>query len=71
MSIAYAIEPDLCGVEFIDVLRRSTLAERRPVDDPTTIEGMLRHADLIVTARQDARLVGVSRALPISATART
>ena len=32
-SIEYAIEPGLGVAEFVDVLRRSTLAERRPVDD--------------------------------------
>ncbi len=63
MNITYAIEPKLSCEEFIDVLRRSTLAERRPVDQPATIEGMLRQADLIVTARHDSILVGVSRAL--------
>ena len=63
MSIRYAIEPDLSAEEFIDVLRRSTLSERRPVDERQTIQGMLRHADLILTARQDDRLVGVARAI--------
>ena len=63
MSIRYAIEPDLSTEEFIDVLRRSTLSERRPVDERQTIQGMLRHADLILTARQDGRLVGVARAI--------
>ena len=62
-DIAYAIEPELTGDEFIDVLRRSTLADRRPVDDRAAIDGMLRHADLIVTARHNGLLVGVSRAL--------
>src|SRR5262245_31061808 len=42
---------------------RSTLAERRPVHDLETIRGMLRHADLIVTARARGLLVGVSRAI--------
>jgi predicted N-acetyltransferase YhbS len=46
------------------LLHRSTLAERRPVDDLATIAGMLRHADVIVTARGvDGVLVGVSRAI--------
>ena len=64
MTIRYAIEPELSPGEFIDILRRSTLAERRPVDDPKSIAGMLEHADLIVTARNDAGLlVGVSRAI--------
>lgn len=59
----YACEPDLAAAEFIDLLIRSTLAERRPVDHPETIAGMLRHADIIVTARSEGKLIGVSRAI--------
>lgn len=63
-SIRYDIEPTLSVTDFIDVLHRSTLAERRPVHDAEIIEKMLRKADLIVTARDEAGLlVGVSRAL--------
>lgn len=63
-EIRYALEPSLSVAEFIDVLRRSTLAERRPVDDPARIAGMLREADLIVAARSESGLlVGVSRAI--------
>ena len=62
-NIAYAIEPDLSADEFIDVLQKTSLGERRPVDDRARIEGMLRQADLIVTARHNGQLVGVSRAL--------
>ncbi|QDV34373.1 hypothetical protein ElP_22580 [Tautonia plasticadhaerens] len=62
-KVTYAVEPDLAADAFLDVLARSTLAERRPVSEPGTIEGMLRHADLIVTARLGERLVGVSRAI--------
>jgi ribosomal protein S18 acetylase RimI-like enzyme len=58
----YAIEPDLTADEFIDVLKRSTLAERRPVKERPRIEKMLANADIIVTARDaNGRLVGVSR----------
>ncbi|HEY7090146.1 MAG TPA: GNAT family N-acetyltransferase [Tepidisphaeraceae bacterium] len=64
MNIQYALEPDLSPSEFIDILKRSTLAERRPVDRPAVIEGMLRHANIILTARtEDRTLVGVSRAI--------
>lgn len=62
-AVGYQVEPHLSCDEFIDVLVRSTLAERRPVDDREVIAGMLRHADLIVTARAGAVLVGVSRAI--------
>lgn len=63
MSIEYQLEPELSAAEFISVLRRSTLAERRPVDDSERMESMLRNADVIVTARSGSFLVGVSRAI--------
>jgi GNAT superfamily N-acetyltransferase len=62
-DVVYALEPDLGAEEFIDVLTRSTLAERRPVDEPETIRGMLRNAGVLVTARVEGRLVGISRAI--------
>ena len=62
-EVLYQLEPALSAEEFIDVLRRSTLAERRPVEDRSAIDGMLAHADLIVTARISGLLVGVARAL--------
>ena len=62
-DVSYALEPDLDAEEFLDVLVRSTLAERRPVGEPETIRGMLKHADVIVTARVAGLLVGVSRAI--------
>ena len=62
-EIVYAQEPDLSVEEFADVLRCSTLAERRPMDRIDLLAGMLAHSDLIVTARLEGRLVGVSRAL--------
>ena len=65
MDVIYAREayPDFGPEEFVDLLVRSTLAERRPVDEPGTIRGMLEHADVIITARVAGRLVGVSRAI--------
>jgi GNAT superfamily N-acetyltransferase len=63
-ELAYALEPALRSEEFIDVLVRSALAERRPVHDAATISGMLAHADVILTARSaEGLLVGVSRAI--------
>jgi GNAT superfamily N-acetyltransferase len=47
--------------EFLDVLRRSGLAERRPVDDLERIAAMLEHANLFICARDDGKLIGVSR----------
>lgn len=63
MSLAYAFEPALTAQEFHDLLVASTLAERRPVNDMARLEKMLRQADIIVTARDAGKLVGVSRAI--------
>ena len=63
MTVDYRLEPELEPAEFIDVLVRSTLAERRPVGRPEVIAAMLANADLVVTARADGRLVGISRAI--------
>lgn len=63
MTVAYAIEDGVTADEFVDVLRRSGLAERRPVDEPGRIALMLKHANLMVTARYRGKLVGVARSL--------
>jgi predicted N-acetyltransferase YhbS len=63
-TFTYALEPKLEAQEFVDVLVRSTLAERRPVGDLSRVARMLANADVIVTARtQDGLLIGVSRAI--------
>lgn len=63
-TVVYAVEPRLDPVEFVDLLHRSGLAERRPVDEPERIAKMVEHANLNVTARtSDGTLVGVGRSL--------
>src|SRR4051794_12470605 len=61
--ISYALTPNFSPDQFIDVLRRSTLAQRRPVDEPETIRKMLANADVIVTATAEGKTVGVARAI--------
>ena len=61
--IRYQIEKNLSTEEFKDVLVRSTLGERRPIQDTKRISAMLEHADLIVTARDENKLVGVARSI--------
>lgn len=63
MTITYSLEPGLSAEEFRAVLIASTLGARRPVDDTPRLDKMLRQADVIVTARDGQRLVGVSRAV--------
>ncbi len=49
--------------EVAGVYRASTLASRRPVEDREVFAAMLRNANLVVTARDDGRLVGFCRSL--------
>jgi len=63
MDINYRNDVIISVDQFIDVLKRSTLAERRPVDDRDRIEKMLQHGNIIITAWQSDLLIGVSRAL--------
>lgn len=62
-EIIYTIEKSLDVSEFIEVLKNSTLAERRPVDDEQRISSMCNNANLIVTARLDGKLIGVARSI--------
>ena len=61
--ITYQIEDKIGEEEFTQVLINSTLGERRPVDEPDRIAEMLQHANLIATARDNGKLIGISRSL--------
>lgn len=61
--ITYTVTRPITPAEFIDLLVRSTLAERRPIDDPDAIAGMVANADITVTAWDGDRLVGVARSV--------
>lgn len=61
MNTVYAREENLGADAYIEVVRSSGLV--RPIDDRGRIERMLAHANLIVTARQDGRLIGLARSL--------
>lgn len=63
MPVEYSHNRKISAEQFIDVLRRSTLAERRPVHDRERISGMLTHGNLLCTAWEGELLVGVSRSV--------
>ena len=62
-DIQYSDSRKITAAQFVDLLRRSTLAERRPVEDGGCIEAMLRHANLLCTAWEGEKLVGVARSV--------
>ncbi len=61
--IVYRTDAPITVDQFIDVLQRSTLAERRPIDDLACMEAMVTNANLTATAWDGARLVGVARSV--------
>lgn len=63
MTITYHHDRSITPEQFIDVLKRSTLGERRPVDNADCIAGMIEHADLLCTAWDGDKLLGVARSV--------
>ena len=61
--IIYRTGSDLDVDQTIALYRASTLGERRPVDDRACMQEMIERADLIVTAWDGDRMVGISRTL--------
>lgn len=62
-AVEYKTEKELDVPLVIELYRKSTLGERRPVDSPEIFADMIRNADLIVTAWDHGRLVGIARTL--------
>lgn len=62
-AVKYHDNRIISAEQFVDVLKRSTLSERRPVDDEDRINRMLKHGNILVTAWDGKKLIGVSRAL--------
>lgn len=63
MNIQYKINTSITSDEFIGLLKDSTLGARRPIDDYECIKGMLSNSNLIVSAWQGNKLIGIARSL--------
>lgn len=63
MTISYRADATVSVEQAIDLYKRSTLGERRPIDRLDTFAAMLENANLIVTAWSGERLVGIARTL--------
>jgi ribosomal protein S18 acetylase RimI-like enzyme len=63
MNIRYEHALSITDAQFIDILKRSTLGERRPIHDPVAIAAMLEHANLLCTAWDGEKLIGVARSV--------
>lgn len=63
MDIEYRDNAQITVEVAIDLYKRSTLGERRPVDRPEIFESMLKNASLTISAWHGDRIVGISRTL--------
>ena len=61
--IEYRDNATISAEQAIDLYKRSTLGERRPIDNIQTFEAMIKHANLTITAWCGEKLVGISRTL--------
>ena len=63
MNIIYKVNTPISTEQFLSVLRESSLAERRPVDDAACIEGMINNSNLVITAWDDETPIAIARSL--------
>lgn len=63
MNIEYKLNDPVTTDQFIDLLKRSMLGERRPIEDLECMQGMVSNSNLIVTAWQESNLVGIARSI--------
>jgi predicted N-acetyltransferase YhbS len=61
MTLTYQTEPTITATELADIFVRSGI--RRPADDLPRLAKMIEKADLLITARNGEKLVGVARSL--------
>ena len=63
MKITYSSSAKISADQAIDLYIRSTLGERRPIHNRQAFENMYKHANLIISAWDGDKLVGISRSL--------
>lgn len=61
--IEYRDNVIITAEQAIDLYKRSTLGERRPIHNVQTFEAMLQNANLTITAWDEESLIGISRSL--------
>ncbi|MDH5611507.1 MAG: GNAT family N-acetyltransferase [Gammaproteobacteria bacterium] len=63
MNISYKVNVPISTEQFLSILRESSLAERRPVDDAACIDGMINNSNLVITAWDDETPIAIARSL--------
>lgn len=63
MSIEYKVNENIGAEQFIELLKNSTLGERRPLNDYECMKGMISNSNLVISAWADGLLVGIARSI--------
>jgi len=63
MSIKYKVNTPVSAEQFIELLQESTLGERRPIEDRDCMEGMVKNSNLMITAWDGEKLIGIARSM--------
>ncbi|WP_295798317.1 GNAT family N-acetyltransferase [uncultured Microbulbifer sp.] len=63
MEVEFKINVSVSTDQFIELLERSTLGERRPIHDRECMEGMIANSNLVVSAWDGDTLVGIARSV--------
>ncbi|ATF74955.1 GNAT family N-acetyltransferase [Pasteurella multocida] len=61
--ITYKTNVPISVQQYTDLLKQTSLGERRPIDKPEQIETMLKQTDVLVTAWHNDTLVGLARSV--------
>jgi ribosomal protein S18 acetylase RimI-like enzyme len=54
---------NITPAQFIQLLKNSTLGERRPMADEECLVGMINNSNLIISAWDEENLIGISRCI--------
>ena len=63
MDIQYSVNQPISAEQFVTLLKKTSLGERRPVENKERIQGMISNSNLIVSAWTDDKLVGIARSV--------
>jgi len=63
MNIEYKINEPITSEQFVGLLEKSSLADRRPIHNSECMEGVVKNSNLVVSAWHGHELIGVARSV--------
>ena len=63
MNIKYKGNDPITSGQFVGLLKRSRLAERRPIHNSECMEGVVKNSNLVVSAWDGDELIGIARSV--------